>query len=303
MEQASHTGQKIVVGIDGSANAAAALGWAIDEAGATGASVEAVFVWQEPNMAYGYPGYIPGYVSVLPADIEKMGQHALDAALQVIPEISDVKVVLRAAAGSPVAVLTQASEEPDVSIIAVGTRGHGGVAGLLLGSVSHAMTHHCKKPLAVIPADWLDIYPERARQRIVVGVDGSEESKLALRWATATAAARGVPVEAVMVWSSPSPVLPAHVPLRALGLAGQESKVEADLHALVADVGTDGVQIDCTVLPGHPASTLLERAGTAQMLVVGSRGLGRAHATISGSVSHACTNHASLPIVVVPSRR
>ena len=302
MDQANYSGQKILVGIDGSANAAAALAWAVSEAQARGASVEAVYVWQDPSMAYSAAYSAPGYIPPVAGDVEEIAQHLLDDTLKKLPDVHDVKIGLRSASGAPVDILTRAAEEPDVAMTALGTRGHGGVVGLLLGSVSHAMTHHSRKPLAIIPGDWLDTGSQQSKQKIVVGVDGSEESKLALRWAVAEAAARGVPLEAVMVWSTPTTVLPAHLPLSALRLADQESKVEETLRAVVADVDTDGVDIDCTVLSGHPAATLLARGGTAQLLVVGSRGLGRAHETISGSVSHACTHHASLPVVVVPNR-
>ncbi len=299
MDQANYSGQKILVGIDGSANAAAALAWAVSEAEARGASVEAVYVWHEPSMAYSAAGYIPPVVG----DVEDMAQLILDDTLKIVPDIPDVKIGLRGASGAPVDILTRAAEEPDVAMTALGTRGHGGVAGLLLGSVSHAMTHHSRKPLAIIPGNCLDTGPQQSKQKIVVGVDGSEESKLALRWAAAEAAARDVSLEAVMVWSTPSRVVPAHPPLSALSLADQESKVEETLRAVVAGVDTNGVDVECTVVSGHPAAALLARAGTAQLLVVGSRGLGRARETISGSVSHACTHHASLPVVVVPSRR
>ena len=303
MDQANYSGRKILVGIDGSANAAAALAWAVSESQARGASVEAVYVWHEPSMAYSAADSAPGYIPPVAGDIEEMAQHILDDTLKTIPDVHDVKIGLRGASGAPVDILTHAAEEPDVAMTALGTRGHGGVVGLVLGSVSHAMTHHSRKPLAIIPGSWLDTDSQQSKQRIVVGVDGSQESKLALRWAVAEAAARSVSVEAVMVWSTPSPVLPAHLPLGARRLADQESKVEETLRAVVASVATDGVDVECTVLSGHPAAALLARAGTAQLLVVGSRGLGRAHETIAGSVSHACTHHASLPVVVVPNRR
>jgi nucleotide-binding universal stress UspA family protein len=90
-------------------------------------------------------------------------------------------------------VLAKAAHEPDVVLLVVGARGHGGVAGLLLGSVSHSLTHSSTKPLVIVPQDWRARPPSDVRPRIVVGVDGSRPADNALRWAGRRGRHAGMP--------------------------------------------------------------------------------------------------------------
>jgi nucleotide-binding universal stress UspA family protein len=296
MDASDPHGGTLVVGIDGSANAMAAFSWAVAEARARHASLEAVYVWQVPSLAYSAPGYIP----LTEQEIESQAQRLFKDALAGCPDHEDVKVWLHVTEGAPVDALVQAAGEPEVSMVVVGARGHGGVAGLLLGSVSHALTHKSPKPLAVVVPDWSDP-PDVGRRRIVVGVDGSAGSEQALAWAAGDARARGVPLEVVMVWVPPAPVLPSHLPLRATAGAGERSRVEDALAAMIEKVDLTGVQVEQTVLEGQPARLLTSRARDAQLLVVGTRGLGRAREAVLGSVSHACTHHPVVPVVIVPA--
>ena len=282
---------RILVGVDGSANGDAALAWALTEARARNCEIEAFWVWQVPALAYSAPGYLPPEPGVL----ESEGGRILAEALAGIGGADDVKVSLRVTEGSPAMVLLHASEEPDVGMVVVGSRGHGPVSGLLLGSVSHSLTHECKKPLTIVPAGW-----EPDGGRIVVGVDGSSGSRAALTWAVAEAQMRSVGIEAVMVWPSPAQTLPAHVPTKVRNAAGVQPAVAEKLAAAVAEVDTSGVDVVQTVLYGHPARTLMQHAAEAVLLVVGTRGLGRAHEAVTGSVSHSCTHHATVPVTVVP---
>ncbi len=291
-------GQKIMVGLDGSPGAASALGWAVREAPLRNASVEALFVWQTPSLAYSAPGFIP----LSETEKEDQGRRALDNTLSSLPESPDVKVYLRVNEGNPAEVLAKATHEPDVVMLVVGTRGHGGMAGLLLGSVSHSLTHTSSKPLVIVPKDWLAMPRSDARPRIVVGVDGSKPADDALRWAADEAVVRGCPLEVVMVW--PSPVLPAYHPY---GLQPEEpdrySRIREALERAVSRVDTGAAQLELSVVEGSAARTLVRLADKTEMLVVGTRGFGRAHEAVSGSVSHACSHRATVPIAVIPHAR
>jgi nucleotide-binding universal stress UspA family protein len=279
---------KVLVGIDGSPNAAAALAWALVDARARRVPIEAVYVFYEPSFVYGTPGYVP----LSEAEVDGLGRDVLDAALSTIANPGDVKIDLRTTMGFPVDVLAQATEEDDVEMVVIGARGKGGVAGLLLGSVSHAMTHRSRKPLAIIPADWkADDSGEPSERRILVGVDGSEESERALAWAIADASARGVSVEAVTAWSSK----------RWRHDADESAEALSMLRESVGKVDPSGVDVRSTVLHGEPAEVLVDQALQAEFLVVGSRGRGRAREALWGSVSHAVTHRAAVPVVVVPS--
>lgn len=139
-------------------------------------------------------------------------------------------------------------------------------------------------------------------ERIVVGVDGSEGSRAALRWSLTYAEHTGAVVEAVSAFhyaSSLTPVagLPA---LPAFGdvKADAEERLVATLKATVPDASD--VRIEHLVQEGPSARVLLRRAAKADLLVVGSRGFGGFRGLLLGSVSHQCVTHAPCPVVVVP---
>lgn len=148
----------IVVGVDHSADAKAALVFADEEARLRGASLHAVHVWQ-----YGYIGYT-GFEGGLPAvggDI-KEHQAAAEAALaatvrEVLPK-SDAPIEQRVIQGTPAAVLVEESQGAD--LLVVGSRGHGGFAQLLLGSVSQQCAHHAECPVVIVHAKRNTTKPE-----------------------------------------------------------------------------------------------------------------------------------------------
>ena len=138
---------------------------------------------------------------------------------------------------------------------------------------------------------------------IVVGVDGSEASKAALRWALEEARIRSTSVDAVYAWPFPygalgfgwSPTIDKDA------IDDARRAAEIGLHALVQDAAADagGVEIQEHAIEGAPGSVLLEKAEGAEMLVVGSCGLGGFKELMLGSVSHQCAQHASCPVVIV----
>jgi nucleotide-binding universal stress UspA family protein len=288
-------GQKILVGLDGSSGSTLALGWAMREAPLRNAPVEALFVSQTPTLAYSAPGFIP----LSETEMEDQGRRVLENALSSLPEAREVKVYLRVNEGNPAELLAKAAHEHEAVMLVVGTRGHGGVAGLLLGSVSHSLTHTSCKPLVIVPSDWSATPRPDVQARIVVGVDGSRSADDALRWAAEEAVVRGCPLDAVMVW--PSPVLPAYHPY---GLQPEQpdrySRARDALERAVSRVDTGAAQVKLSVVEGSAARTLVRLADRTEMLVVGTRGFGRAHEAMSGSVSHACSHRATVPIAVIP---
>jgi nucleotide-binding universal stress UspA family protein len=136
-------------------------------------------------------------------------------------------------------------------------------------------------------------------RRIVVGVDGSEPSKEALRWAIEQAGQTGATVEAVIVWEYPATYAWGTV---AVVDAGElASACEETIARTVGEVaGADPpVPVETYVLTGHPAYELVKYAKGADLLVVGSRGHGGFVGALLGSVSHYCVHHASCPVVVI----
>ncbi|MCO5971655.1 universal stress protein [Actinoallomurus soli] len=135
---------RIVVGVDGSEPSKRALEWAIRQARVTGGSVEAIASWQLPT-AYGW---------VPPADVDWEGDAAkelTEAVRAVAGDQPSVPIRSTVVEGNPAEVLVNASR--DAELLVVGNRGHGGFAGLLLGSVSQQCVHHAHCPVVVIHGD------------------------------------------------------------------------------------------------------------------------------------------------------
>ncbi len=134
-------------------------------------------------------------------------------------------------------------------------------------------------------------------ERVVVGVDGSEPSRQALRWAAFLAAATGAGVEAVIAWTFPNGA--------AAGVWPVDWNPERDaadaLHAAVTEALGEQppVPVRETVTEGGAARVLLEAGRDARILVVGSRGHGGFSGLLLGSVSSACAEHATGAVLVV----
>jgi nucleotide-binding universal stress UspA family protein len=138
----------IVVGVDNSDGAKAALSFAHEEARLRGAALRAVHAWR-----FGYIGYtgFEGAVPAMGGDIRELrtaAAAALDAALrEAIPDAGDVKIEQHVVEGAAAAVLVDESQHAD---LLVGSRGHGGFAQLLLGSVSQQCAHHAACPVVIV---------------------------------------------------------------------------------------------------------------------------------------------------------
>ena len=135
---------------------------------------------------------------------------------------------------------------------------------------------------------------------IVVGIDGSEASEAALRWAAIEARRRGVGLQVVLCWSLPTlPWGPYQPPL-----SGQEFEAEAHTVAelevdkvLGADRGS--LDLEICVVEGPASLRLLEWDRAADMIVVGSRGRGGFAGLLLGSVSQHLAEHARCPVVIM----
>ena len=135
-------GGRVVVGIDGSAGSAEALRWAARYATSTHAVIDAVIAWQMPvsyGWAYATDGWRPD------VDAEKLLTAQVDQVFGA-QRPTDLRLVVRE--GYPARVLIEASK--DAALLVVGSRGHGGFYGLLLGSVSANCAEHAKCPVVVV---------------------------------------------------------------------------------------------------------------------------------------------------------
>lgn len=141
--------QRIVVGIDGSQGARRALEWAIAEAKLRDAHLVVVHAWLEPAAVA--VGSVITAGGVEPEIFEETAERTVADVLGAadttgLPQGIETHVV----AGAPARALIDAAKDAD--LIVVGSRGHGGFTGLLLGSVSQQVAHHATCPVVIIPS-------------------------------------------------------------------------------------------------------------------------------------------------------
>ena len=282
----------IIVGVDGSPSAAAALRWAVAEAALRDARVTAVFAW----------GYVPpghaGDGSSFEGGYDTPGaEAALARAVEgaVGPEAA-AGIVHRAPFALPADALLAAADQADLLVI--GARGVGGLKGLILGSVCLDVLHRVTRPLAVVPHR-ADVHVPSGR--VVVGIDDSEGARRALRWATDEARRRRARLDLVHAWH-PSYVTASPVVGMPLGTAPEEDRARAVLDRVAdADAGTRGsaVAVERLLVRGTPAHAVLEASRGADVLVLGSRGRSPLTAGLLGSVTSHVARHTCCPLVVV----
>jgi nucleotide-binding universal stress UspA family protein len=138
---------KIVVGVDGSEHSDRALAWAVEEAKLRNAPLRIVSVWHVPAHIYGAPGFTPP----IGPDVDKAFRDAADesaTAAARIAEEAGVEAEVDVEHGQTVEKLLDAAEGADMLV--VGSRGHGGFGGLMLGSVSAQCAHHAPCPIVIV---------------------------------------------------------------------------------------------------------------------------------------------------------
>jgi nucleotide-binding universal stress UspA family protein len=140
---------------------------------------------------------------------------------------------------------------------------------------------------------------QHRKGRIVVGVDGSEASKDALRWAAAQAEVTGAALEVVMTWVVHTAAYAYGVPMpTAYDFAPQS---EQELDGIVQQTRGEfpRIEVSGSVIEGLAGPVLFSVAKDADLLVVGTRGHGAVVGVLLGSVSEYCITHATCPVVVV----
>ncbi len=137
---------------------------------------------------------------------------------------------------------------------------------------------------------------------VVVGVDGSEGSKAALRFAVREAAVRAAKLRVVGAWQVPAAVYAGMWGMPGDQVSPFESQARDVAAQAVAEVKRldPGLDCDSHVIDGQAAEVLLRESKDADLLVVGSRGLGGFRSLLLGSVGQQVVHHATVPVVIVP---
>ncbi|MGX5210916.1 universal stress protein [Streptomyces violaceus] len=288
----------VVVGVDGSESSLRAVDWATDEAALRGVPLRVVYasLWERYEHAVFAAG--PGKTEQILTDVL-----VVTAAKRARGRVPDMEIATEVVPEGPVPVLRRAAR--GASALVVGSRGRGGAAELLLGSVSFAVAGHADGPVIVVRGDHDDRAgpPSRGR-RIVVGVPDRAADSAAVRFAFREAAQRAVPLEAVRAWHCT-----AHETADHLLLAGEPAHVHEQSAADALETGLrtpaeeyPAVEVRRRTVEGPARTVLLDASADAALLVVGAR---RPHGRIGlqiGRVTHAVLHHAACPVAVVPER-
>ena len=152
---------RIVVGVDGSASSEQALRWALRQAKLTGAGIQAVIAWHFPLISGGY-AWPPAGVMVSTADLRNSAERMLaDTVSRATSDDVPAPVTQEVLEGDAAAVLIR--ESADADLLVVGSRGHGGLAEAMLGSVGQHCVHHAACPVVIIRGDVPTAGPAVAR--------------------------------------------------------------------------------------------------------------------------------------------
>lgn len=288
----------ILVGVDGSPESLGAVDWAVARAARNDWRVHILCAYSLPSFTTA--SLDGGYAALDDTAVRSGAQAVVDEAVARV-QGRNVVVTSSLETGDPAGVLVDLSGEAALAV--VGTRGGGGFADRLLGTVSSALPAHAHCPTVVVPrhTEGAEYTPVR---RIVVGVDGSESARKALRWAVHEAEAW----EAELTAIAAVPMASGAGALAWLPAAVDREQVLADVRSgldrAVADAveGHPAVVVRRHALDGNAAELMAEFSTAVDLVVVGSRGRGGFSGLLLGSVSQGVLSHASCPVMVVPAR-
>jgi nucleotide-binding universal stress UspA family protein len=280
----------IIVGVDGSTHSLHAASWAGQEAALRDAPLRIVHVtllW-------------PYFVPLVPQPAT-WGESAEAAARELLDEAAvharagrtHLEVTTEIIDGSPPEALVATAQ--GAQLIVVGSRGRGGFAELLLGSVSRHVTSRAPCPAAVVRQP-----PTGDRGEIVVGVTGRPDQEQVLEFAFQEAALRHARLRAVHAWTHPATRAPGDMqPLvyDEQGVGEEEARLLGEAIAGWGEKFPDVTLIE-SVVHEHPAKALVEASAQTDLVIIGAHsGVGAALGL--GATPHAVLHHSYAPVIVV----
>ncbi|AZQ40898.1 universal stress protein [Streptomyces cyaneochromogenes] len=269
----------MVVGVDGSLNAVRALDWAADEAARRDAELRVVYA-------------VP--------DRDEAEPVLASAAARVRERHPALSVVTKAAAGGAVRALVRESEGAGLTV--VGTRGLGGVAGLLVGSVSLRLAAHVHGPLLVVRGD----HPCDGERSVLLGLEDDADAGAA-SYAFHEAERRGVRLQVLhSIHRYVTPEMPSLIPATS---PGQRRRAQNDLaeeavpRFTVAELREEHpkVGVETHTVRRGPAPALLDATREAAVVVIGTHRRTSGPGPRLGPVAHTLLHRSHCPVVLVPA--
>ncbi|MFI7469768.1 universal stress protein [Nonomuraea sp. NPDC049646] len=271
----------IVAAVDGSASSTAAVEWAAGDAQRRGLPLRLVHVCEQWVLGVDGARYCMGALEAAAGRARAIGGGVEVTAEMLAGNVIDALIVESAAADS----------------LVLGSRGMGGFAGMVLGSVGRAVAGHAAGTVVVVRG----VVAVR-HDLVVAGDDGSAASREAMAYAVEQARARRARLHVVYAWEAPavSPYWAAYSHLLADSFEEEARAAQARVNPCRSE--NPDVVITDEQVRGHPVAALTEAAAAADLVVVGSRGRGGFSSAVLGSVSHGVLHHAACPVAVVRPR-
>ncbi|QLL05669.1 universal stress protein [Mycobacterium vicinigordonae] len=285
----------IVVGVDGSAESCAAVRWAAREAAMRNLPLTVVHMLNAFVPTFPQVPLPTGVAVWQEEDATRVLEDAVKLAQEEVDGDRDISIAMDLRCAPPMPTLIDMSQ--DAEMMVVGSHGRGAVGRTVLGSVSSGVLHGAACPVAVIRD-----YDQQAAHElqhvaapVLVGIDGSPVSELATEIAFDEASYRGVDLVALHAWSD---VDAADLP--GLDWPVMSSAVEEVLAERLAgwQERYPDVSVHRVISGGRPAQALIDRAHTAQLVVLGSHGRGGLKRMLLGSVSNAVVHSIRTPTIV-----
>ncbi len=283
---------RIVVAIDGSVSALNAARWAAAEAVARGRGLTLAHALVPPVMGGGFSIGLPPRLDIL----DTMREEAMTELGKIADGLEGDDITIEIQIGSASALMIQASESADLLVL--GSRGHGGFKGLLVGSVGTQVASHAQCPTVILREQ-----PRASAHQVVVGIDGSPHSMAAIAFAFDEASRHGWELIAIHAWDVPAYDLiitpQGAVPFPLADVADSEIRLAAEV---LAGFRTDypDVTVQERLVRAPAVQAILEASVDAALIVVGTRGHGPAVGAVLGSVSNGLLHRAPVPVAVVP---
>jgi nucleotide-binding universal stress UspA family protein len=303
----------IVVGVDGSEHGHCALMWAAAEAKRRRRPLHLVTAYSVPLFAAS--GLDGGYATFDDTVIRDGAEAVLREAVERLGDVDGVEVTSSVESGDASGVLIEFSKAAELLVF--GTRGRGGFVGRLLGSVSSALPAHAKCPTVTVPLRFAERLGEEVEDRhvkaeqakegqtpvervVAVGVDGSDQARVAVLVAAEEAMMMGVPLRvvcAVPQFSGSLAWVPTPIDREQLF-----EDIRAQLKAGVAWLQSHfpDLEVQTSLLDGAPVDVLVDVSRKVELLVLGTRGRGGFTGMLLGSTSDGVLHHAKGPVMAVP---
>lgn len=287
----------VIVAVDGGEPSDNAVRWAANTAMKRGVPLQLASSYTMPQFLYA-EGMVPP--QELFDDLQRECLNKIEAAREIAKQVApDIEIGHTVAEGSPIDMLLDLSK--DATMIVMGSRGLGGLSGMVLGSVSAAVVSHAACPVVVVREDNA-VTDETKYGPVVVGVDGSDVSAKATRVAFEEAQARGAELVAVHTYLENQ----MHEPVAGAILGDdqwrkfeeeREAKLDSALAPLVEQF--PDVKVTKVVTRDRPVRALVDQSKNAQLLITGSHGRGGFKGMLLGSTSRALLQAAPCPMMVV----